>query len=182
MKTTIILGSVRNGRQGIKLANYIKDQIKDSEVELIDPKEWNLELLEDRYPDMKEPSEKYKKLSKKLMESDGFIFVSAEYNSSIPPALKNLIDHFTVEFYKKPASVVSYSMGSFAGLIAASHLKISLINLGAIIVPKYLPVPTIQNVFDEQGNLIDKEYERRVKELIDETIWFEKLMQKSKEI
>jgi len=181
MKTGIILGSVREGRQGINVANYVREQIIKSgdQVELIDPKELDLDMMYNRFQDMQNPPEKLTQLSETLKSCDGFIFVTAEYNSSIPPALKNLIDYFTTEFYKKPASVISYSMGDFAGLIAASHLKLALINLGMIIVPHYMPVPAIHTVFDESGKLLKEEYEKRVLKLIEETKWFEELLAKN---
>ena len=48
----------------------------------------------------------------KLENSSGFIFVCAEYNATIPPALTNLLDYFPPNIFRhKPASIVTYSMG-----------------------------------------------------------------------
>ena len=48
----------------------------------------------------------------KLENSSGFIFVCAEYNATIPPALTNLLDYFPPNVFRhKPASIVTYSMG-----------------------------------------------------------------------
>ena len=50
----------------------------------------------------------------KLENSSGFIFVCAEYNATIPPALTNLLDYFPPNVFRhKPASIVTYSMGEF---------------------------------------------------------------------
>lgn len=53
------------------------------------------------------------KLHQILESADGFIIVTGEYNHSIPPALKNLSDHFQTEYYFKPSGIVSYSAGAF---------------------------------------------------------------------
>ena len=48
----------------------------------------------------------------KLKEATGFVIVSAEYNSTIPPALTNLLDHFPLSAYRhKPVSIITYSKG-----------------------------------------------------------------------
>lgn len=49
----------------------------------------------------------------KIKEASGFVIVSAEYNCTIPPALTNLLDYFPPAAYRhKPASIVTYSMGT----------------------------------------------------------------------
>jgi chromate reductase len=48
----------------------------------------------------------------KLNQAAGFVIVCPEYNSTIPPALTNLLDYFPLGSYRhKPVSIVSYSMG-----------------------------------------------------------------------
>ena len=46
-------------------------------------------------------------ISAKLNDSDGFLLVTGEYNHSIPPALKNMLDHFQREYYFKPSAIAS---------------------------------------------------------------------------
>ena len=70
------------------------------------------------------------------------MFVTGEYNHSVPPALKNLADHFLQEYFWRPAGIVSYSSGHFGGVRAA---------------PSMLPVPHVGEAFDEGGAPADAE-------------------------
>ena len=63
----------------------------------------------------------------KLATFDGFIFVTAEYNRSVPGSLKNALDQAYKEWIHKPAAVVAY--GSTGGSRAAEHLRTIAIEL-----------------------------------------------------
>lgn len=95
----VILGSVRRDRQGIKAARYIIDKLeaRGDEAVLIDPCEKELPLLDRMYKE--HPKGEAPPLLEELAElyrrADGFVIVTAEYNQSVPPALKNLLDHFS---------------------------------------------------------------------------------------
>jgi len=56
-----------------------------------------------------------------VRQYDGFIFVTPQYNWSIPASLKNALDYLFHEWKGKPAGIVSY--GSRGGVKAADHLK-----------------------------------------------------------
>jgi len=58
--------------------------------------------------------------------ADGFVGVSGEYNHGIPPALKNLLDHFLEEYFFRPSGIACYSAGAFGGVRAAMQLRMSL--------------------------------------------------------
>ncbi|MEY9871670.1 NAD(P)H-dependent FMN reductase [Streptacidiphilus sp. MAP12-33] len=57
----------------------------------------------------------------KVDEFDGYVFVTPEYNHSIPGALKNAIDFAYAEWNDKAAAFVSY--GTVGGIRAAEHLR-----------------------------------------------------------
>ena len=57
----------------------------------------------------------------KADEFDGYIFLTAEYNHSIPAALKNALDYVNAEWNNKSAGIVSY--GSMGGVRAGEHLR-----------------------------------------------------------
>jgi NAD(P)H-dependent FMN reductase len=68
----------------------------------------------------------------KLNEFDGFIIVTAEYNRSVPGALKNAIDWAYKPFVKKAVAYVSY--GSVGGARAVEHLRNIMVELQAVSV------------------------------------------------
>src|SRR3546814_18651840 len=68
--------------------------------------------------------------------ADGFLIVSAEYNHGIPPALKNLLDHFLEEYFWRPSAIACYSAGQFGGVRAAMQLRSTLAELGMPSIPR----------------------------------------------
>jgi NAD(P)H-dependent FMN reductase len=152
----VILGSVRSDRQGIKAARYIIRQLdsRGHEPVLIDPIEKQLPLLDrmyKEYPKGKAPP-LLEELAALYRRSDGFMIVSAEYNQSVPPALKNLLDHFLEEYFWRPSAIMCYSGGRFGGVRAAVALRTILAELGMPSIPSILAVPTIGQALTEQGS------------------------------
>ena len=175
-KIAVIYGSVRSQRQGIKAARFIVNKLKERnhEVTLIDPLEYKLPLLDKRYMDYKPGTapESIERVAQILKNSDGFVIVSAEYNHSVPPALKNILDHYYNEYLLKPAAIATYSGGPFGGVRAAVHLRAILGELRMVSIPTMFPIAMVQDAFDEKGNSIEKEYDKRVVKFLDEFEWY----------
>ena len=108
---------------------------------------------------------------------DGFVIVSGEYNHGIPPALKNLLDHFLEEYFFRPSAIVCYSAGAFGGVRAAMQLRMTLAELGTVTIPSLFPVPKVKTAFDEEGKALDPDYKKRVQRFLDELEWFAKALQ-----
>jgi NAD(P)H-dependent FMN reductase len=180
LKFAVIYGSVRSQRQGIKAVRFIINQIESRghEAVLIDPLDYPLPLVDKQFKDYPagEAPEKMDQVAGILRDADAFIIVSGEYNHTMPPALTNLIDHFNKEFHWRTAGIVSYSSGSFGGVRATSHLRDFLSNVGLFILPYTMPIPKVQDAFDEQGQTIDMNYDRRGKRFLDEMEWYAKAL------
>ncbi len=71
-----------------------------------------------------------------------------------------------------PSAKVSYSVGRFGGITAAQQLRIIFAELGAPSISSSFPISRVQNVFDENGKLVDKNYEKRVNRFLDEFEWY----------
>jgi len=175
MKVSVIYGSVRNARKGINGAKFLckKLEERDVQVKLIDPLEADLPMLDKMYKEYEEDQapEKMTEISNILNESDAFIVVSGEYNHSVPPALKNLLDHFQKEYYFKACGIASYSGGSFGGSRVGVHLRAILGELGMATNSIMFAMSKVASSFDEEGNAIDESYDRRVKRFLDEFLW-----------
>jgi len=100
-----------------------------------------------------------KRLKREIAASQGLLFVTAEYNRSIPGVLKNAIDHASRPYGQsawagKPAGVVGVSIGAIGTSLAQQHLRNVL---------AYLDVPTLgqpemflqakDDLFDEAGGI-----------------------------
>ena len=176
MNTAVIYGSNRSDRQGIKAAKFIINKLseKGHEVVLVDTKEYQLPFLDKMHKEYKpgKAPEKMEKIHQIFEKADGFVIVSGEYNHSIPAALKNTLDHFQSEYNFKPSAIVSYSAGPFGGLRVAVHLRAVLAELGMPSIPSIFPVSAVQNAFDDNGNALDKNYDKRVVRFINEFEWY----------
>jgi NAD(P)H-dependent FMN reductase len=151
----VLLGSVRTEREGIKAARYIVRRLaaRGHEPVLNDPLERRLPLLDrmyKEYPKGQAPAV-MEELAALYRRADGFLIVSAEYNQSVPPALKNLIDHFLEEYFWRPSAILSYSAGRFGGVRAAVALRTILAEAGMPSLPSILAIPTIGVAFAEDG-------------------------------
>lgn len=176
LHVSIIYGSVRTERQGIKAALFFQKKLKDLDVDytLIDPLKSNLPLLDKMHKEYTpgEAPDQMEAISKVLEQSDGFLLISGEYNHSIPPALKNLLDHFQREYFFKPSAIVSYSAGNYGGVRAAVHLRAILAELGTPSISSMFPIAQVQNSFDDAGNTTNSFYEERSKRFLDEFMWY----------
>lgn len=173
---TLIYGSVRSGRQGIKAVHFLENQLQQRghQTTLIDPLEYTLPLLDKMYKEYKpdETPEVLQKLAAILKDSDGFLIVSGEYNHGIPPALKNLLDHFLEEWAFRPSAIACYSAGQFGGVRAAMQLRMTLGELGMSSIPSLFPIPKVQDTFQEDGTPINIKIEKYVAPFLDEFEWY----------
>lgn len=172
----VIFGSVRTERQGIKAARYIVNELerRGCEPHLVDPIVYKLPLLDKMYkefepgtapPQMEELAALYKR-------ADGFAIVSGEYNNGIPPALKNLLDHFLEEYFWRPSAIICYSGGRFGGVRAAMQLRMTLGELGMPSIPSLLPIPGIAKAFTNDGTPTDPKFTRYNDAFFNEFIWY----------
>ena len=172
----VIYGSVRPHRQGIKAAKFLVEACRGRghQTTLIDPLEERLPLLEKMYKEYEkgQAPEVLERLATRIRAADAFIIVSGEYNHCIPPALSNLLDHFLEEYFWRPSAIVCYSAGAFGGVRAAMQLRAMLCELGTPSIPSLLPVPRVQDAFDEEGHPRDESYNQRAARFLSELEWY----------
>lgn len=183
LKIAIISGSIRTGRKSHNVAKYFEKYIKENklaEAEILDLKEFNFPVFEERLMFQKNPSEKAKLFSEKIIAADAVIIVSPEYNGGYPASIKNAIDLLVKEWYHKPVGLVSVSSGGFGGVNAMVLLQSVLIKIKAV-VPVTFPVPKVEESFDEEGNAKDKEgTNKRAAAFMKELMWFAEAFNKMK--
>jgi NAD(P)H-dependent FMN reductase len=157
-KLKIINSTVRPGRKGPLVAQWITEaaQKHGFEAELLDLGEINLPLMNEAiHPMLKQYEHDHtKKWSAKIEEADAFIFVTAEYDHSYPASLKNALEYLLHEWAFKPAGLVSYSIGPFAGVRAVMGLKTDLLSLRTIALAEAVNIPTLNQFINEDGVFI----------------------------
>jgi NAD(P)H-dependent FMN reductase len=171
----VLLGSVRRDRMGTRAAQLVIRELKDRghDVHLVDPLELQLPLLDRMYKEHPagEAPEPLERLAQLYRSVDGFLIVSAEYNHGIPPALKNLLDHFLEEYFWRPSGIVCYSAGGFGGVRAAMQLRMTLAELGMPSIPSLLPIPRIAETISEEGAATEITV-RSMNRFLDEFLWY----------
>ncbi|GAA3730843.1 NAD(P)H-dependent oxidoreductase [Leifsonia bigeumensis] len=125
LRIGIIVGSVRPGRKGLTVGEWVKANAKADgvEFELVDLADFALPNLDEALPaSMGQYQNAHTKAwGRKIDEFDGYIFVTPEYNHSLPGSLKNALDFLSAEWHNKAAAIVSY--GSMGGVRANEHLR-----------------------------------------------------------
>src|ERR1700761_5195091 len=115
MKIGIVVGSIREGRKGAAVADWVVAGTRNAEgaeFEVLDLKDFNLPLLTSAtLPAMANrnyDSDEVTRWSQAVDGCDGFIFITAEYNFGMPGAFKNAVDSLGPEWTRKPVAFVSY--------------------------------------------------------------------------
>jgi NAD(P)H-dependent FMN reductase len=176
LNTAVIYGSARRGRQGIKAARFVVQKLEERghTVTLVDAQEYELPFLDLMYKEY-EPGEApaaMQAVGEILNAADGFVIVSAEYNHSVPAALKNILDHFQSEYLYKPSAIVTYSAGPFGGVRALINLRAILAELGTPSIPSAFPISQIGNAIDDEGHALDRAYDKRIIKFLNEYEWY----------
>src|ERR1019366_9454716 len=147
----IISGSVRTGRKSHNVAKYFNSYIINNNlatVEIVDLKDFNFPIMEERLINLVNPSDATKLFSEKIKKADAVILISPEYNGGYPASVKNAIDLLVKEWYRKPIGLVGVSSGNFGGISAITQLQSILLKIKATPVSVTFPVPSVQDAFD----------------------------------
>ncbi|MER5888931.1 NAD(P)H-dependent oxidoreductase [Streptomyces sp. NPDC001941] len=123
----IILGSTRPGRVGPQIGEWIEkagSAREDADFQIVDIADYDLPLFDEPgSPRLGTYAHEHTRAwSAKIAELDGFVFVTPEYNRSIPAALKNAIDFVYNEWNHKAAGFVGYG-SNVSGSRAVDHLR-----------------------------------------------------------
>jgi len=109
----------------------------------------------------------------KLQKSHGVLFVTPEYNRSIPGVLKNAIDvgsrpYGKSSFLGKPTGIVSNSPGPLGGVNAAKHLQQILPGIaGSIMGQPEIYLNGVGDAFDDKGQLVKEALQKVLQQYID---------------
>src|SRR6195952_3751170 len=180
----VLLGSVRPERNALRVGRSLVNalSVAGHEAVLVDPRELSLPLLERTYSEYKlgEAPAALNELSALYRRVDGFIVASGEYNHGIPPALKNLLDHFLEEYFWRPSAIVCYSSGQFGGVRAAMQLRMTLGELGMPRLPTLLPIPRIASVLDAGGRPLQDWIGPALQDFLAEFSWYARALKQAR--
>ena len=174
-KIAVAVGSLRKDSINRKLANAV---IK------LAPQEFKFEHLEigDLPPynqdDEGKPSEPVKRLKAQISTAHGVLFVTPEYNRSIPGVLKNAIDHASRPYGQsvwagKPAGVLGASIGAPGTSMAQQHLRniLAYLDMPTLAQPEAF-IQVTDGFFDGSGGIARESSQKFLKGWLDRyTAW-----------
>lgn len=137
--------------------------------------------------DERQPPVKIVELKKRIREADAILFVTPEYNYSIPGGLKNAIDWASRPYGDnawngKPVAVMGASLGTLGTARAQYHLRqvFVFLNMLAINQPEVMIANAAQN-FDAEGNLTNETTKNLIRQLLANLVGWTRDLQKAKE-
>lgn len=186
-RIAIVIGTTRDTRFGETPARWILDAATargDMDAELVDLRDFDLPLFNEVASNLWMPSKDPNAIrwQQKIGEFDGYVFVTAEYNHSIPGALKNALDQAYVEWVRKPAAVVAY--GSVGGARAAEHLRSICVELQMAPTRTGVHIQGADFMAVRQGKatLESLEYLKpNVQQMLDELLWWTTALKTARE-
>ena len=169
----LILGTARQGRESERVARFVFDRTKARagvETEFIDVRTLPMKL-DDAGEQMKDP-----KFAATIDRCDGLIIVTPEYNHSFPGLLKHALDMCLKEYIHKAVGICGVSAGSFGGTRVIESLLPVMRELGLVTIFEDVNFAKVGMLFDERGNLLDENFNRRVDTFLNELIWMSKVL------
>jgi chromate reductase len=156
IRIAVLVGSLRRESFNRRLADALV-RLGPDDFEFSRPRIDDLPLY--NQDDDANQADAVQRLKREISASQGLIFVTPEYNRSVPGVLKNAIDHASRPYGKnawqgKPAGMIGVSIGAIGTSMAQQHLR----NILA-----YVDVPTLaqpeafiqakDGLFDADGNI-----------------------------
>jgi NAD(P)H-dependent FMN reductase len=151
-----------------------------AKITLVDLADYPLPLYDGDWEEAHGLPDNAKRLKALMIEHDGFLISSPEYNSSISPLLKNVIDWCSraesddepaLQAYTgKTAALLAASPGALGGLRGLRHLREILGNIGVFVVPGQFALSSAFQAFDSAGALNDPKAAKAVRRVIDQLV------------
>lgn len=177
VKILAFAGSTRADSYNKKLVRVAASGARaaGAEVTVIDLRDFPLPVFDHDYEAENGMPEAAHRLKQLMIDHDGFLISSPEYNSSVTAVLKNSIDWASraesddeaplSAFDGKVAVLMAASPGALGGLRGLVHLRAILGNIRVLVLPQQRAVPAAHKAFAEDGSLVDPKLQRAIEGL-----------------
>ncbi|MBB2972335.1 NAD(P)H-dependent oxidoreductase [Mesorhizobium sp. RMAD-H1] len=164
----VFAGSIRSGAYSGRTADAAVKELalQGAEVTRISLADYPLPIMDEDLEREKGVPENAMRLGRMFAAHEGLMICSPEYNSSIPPLLKNTIDWVSRisrdgdrvlrPYAGKIVGLCSSSDGNYGGIRGLYHLRSVLMNVGTQIVTEQCSVARASEAFNEDGSLRDE--------------------------
>lgn len=164
-KILVFPGSNRSGSINARLAAVITKELAlmGAEVTRISLEDYPMPLFHEDLQTEKGIPESVMKLARLFASHHGVVIVTPEYNSSLPPLLKNTLDWLSrvssdngkplAPYHGNYFAIAASSGGGLGGIRVLPHLRDILISIGAQVITEQLALGNAHNAYDEMDNL-----------------------------
>jgi NAD(P)H-dependent FMN reductase len=187
----IIIGSTRPGRAADLVAPWITRAAREHgafDVEVLDLRDWQLPVFGETSAILGDPANPtfsapaVRRWNDVIGAGDAYLFITPEYNHSVPAVLKNAMDSIfaTFAFRNKPAAWAAYSSGIGGGIRAIEHL--AHIAIEAELVPPRNSVvfPYVWQAFSPDGIPADDRTHAAAKIMLDDLAWWAAVLRRAR--
>jgi NAD(P)H-dependent FMN reductase len=166
----VLLGTNRKERKTVHAAKWLVGQMEkrpEIRTRLFDVAEFKLphddygQGLKDSFPEWRDA----------IIQADGLVIVTPEYNHGYPGSLKAVLDLLLPEYIHKSVAFVGVSAGVWGGTRVIEAMVPMCRELGLAVTFTDLNFPRVQKTFDDEGRLLDQAFEQRAKDFLDELVW-----------
>lgn len=177
LKVAAIVGSIRKDSYNKKLAKFVQERYKDRfDLHILD-----ISVLPFYNQDIElDPPEEVIQFKAKVKEADAVLWVTPEYNASIPGVLANEIDWLSrvdKVMIGKPSWIMGASIGKLGTVKAQAHLRDILFANGLqspILLGNEVYVGEVHTKMDDEGNITDKATIKFLDKVVDHFVeWME---------
>jgi NAD(P)H-dependent FMN reductase len=187
----IIIGSTRPGRAADHVVPWIVDRAKEHgafSVEVLDLRDWPLPPFGETFQTVGDPRNPtysdpiVRRWNQRVAEGDAYLFITPEYNHSVPGVLKNAIDSVfaSFAFRNKPAGFVGYSGGIAAGVRAIEHLAHIAIEAEMVPLRSTVLIPMVGAAF-ENGAPKNPAAATAAGIMLDDLAWWASALQRARQ-
>lgn len=171
----VLLGTSRKVRKSELVAKWLVGEMEkrpEIRTRLFDVANFALphddygQGLKDQFPEWRDA----------IVQADGLVIVSPEYNHGYPGSLKSVLDLLLREYVHKSVGFVGVSAGPWGGARVIEAMVPMVRELGLVVTFADLNFPKVQNVFDDEGKLLDNAFEKRAADFLDELVWMSRVL------
>jgi NAD(P)H-dependent FMN reductase len=169
----VLLGTSRMGRFSEPVAKFMTEETAKRhvvETKLIDIGKIPL-AAEGEGEEIKDP-----KFSAEMARADGLILVVPEYNHGYPGSLKRVLDTNLKEYVHKAVGICGVSAGPFGGARVIQNLIPVTRELGLVNIFWDVNFASVQDVFNENGELCQPAFLKRAEKFLNELIWMARVL------
>lgn len=176
----LLLGTNRKNRESEAVAKWVHSKMQERDeidAQFFDVRDFDLpqhnygQEIKDQFPEWRDA----------IIKADGLVIVTPEYNHGYPGSLKSVLDLLLKEYIHKTVAFVGVSAGPWGGTRVIESMVPMVRELGLAVTFTDLNFPKAASKFDEQGNLLDEAYDKRVAGFLDELVWMSRTLRWGRE-